>query len=312
MTAPTRAGAAIRRGDHRARGMQWRLRAESVLAPITERMALTNGARALRADLLLLDQWAVDRAGECLAQVVPDEEFEESVRTARRRVGLAVLARLRMETGLDPLTAFETVMRDRSEWARGGFLDWLDGLDPGGRGALAAEACGYAIDVVSTIGPHRLGNAAVCGPSDNLDWDVPHRAVRVRGRCDLLHPRGSRPPERRLLVTTSGLLGGAEVRGAHAALVYTLNAASVPAGVTVLSAAEGSVRIQVDDDLLDGALSRLAAAAHAAVAARFGPIAAAIPGPWCRRCGRRGDCDDGDGWVAATPVRAGGLLATTD
>ena len=119
----------------------------------------------------------------------------------------------------------------------------------------------------------------MCGPSENLDWNVPQRAVRVRGRCDVLYPKGARPPGRRLLVTTAGFLADAEIRAAHAALAYTLNVASVPVGVTVLSAPVGSVRIDVDDDLLDEALSRLAAAAHAAMAARFGPTAAMTAGP---------------------------------
>jgi hypothetical protein len=129
----------------------------------------------------------------------------------------------------------------------------------------------------------------------------------VRARADVLAPRGARPAGRRLLVVGSSL-ADAEVVAGHTALGYTLSRASVPAQVAVLVPASGSVRVAVDDAVLDAALVRLVAAAHAAAAARLGPPAPATPGWWCRRCSLQEECPESQAWTAGREVRFGGLL----
>ncbi len=293
-----------------AAGAEWRARATALLGPITDRLAVPAGRKVPYGDLVRLDDHAVRRAGECLAFSDADagEDYVESAANARRRVGLAVLAGLRDRPGLDPVTAFDEVMADRARWFGDRLVDWLDGLGPGGRGALAAEACGYAVAVAGWVPPARMGDVRISRPGDWLEWAVPGRALRVRGRCDAMTPRrGARPADRRLLVVV-GALERAEMVAGHAALAYTLTTASRPQRVTVLAPAEGRTAFAVDDHLLLDALERLGAAAQAAVAARFGPPAPTSPGPWCNRCGRAEECPAGAEWSADRPVRFGGLL----
>jgi hypothetical protein len=116
-----------------------------------------------------------------------------------------------------------------------------------------------------------------------------------------------RPADRRLLVVATDLRDAPLVAG-HSALGYTLARSSVPAQVAVLVPASGSERFTVDDELLADALTRVLAAAQAAVSARLGPEAPATPGWWCRWCARRDDCPESLTWSAGRTVRFGGLL----
>lgn len=295
--------------DHRERGRAWRDRAAALLAPITDLLAIPAGRTPAWGDILRLDDHAVRRASECLGRADEGDDYVDSAANARRRVGLAVLGRMREQPGLDPVTAFREVIADRDAWFDDlRLLAWLDGLGRGGRGALAAEACGYAAAVAGWVPPARMGDVRISRPGEDFTWTVPGRAVQVKGRCDAMAPRrGNRPTDRRLLVVVN-TLAGADVVAGHAALACTLVTAGVPQRVTVLAAATGKKSFTIDDDVLAAALERLGAAAHAGMAARFGPPAATTPGHWCRRCGRLPDCVDGTAWIASTPVRFGGLL----
>ncbi len=298
--------------EHLVRGVEWRARATALLAPITDLVAVPAGRTPAYSDVVRIDGHVVRRAWECLGSADPEDEYVESAANARRRVGLAVLACMRDRPGLDPVSAFEEVVADRAAWFSDRLVGWLDGLGSGGRGALAAEACGYAVAVAGEVPPARMGDVRISRPSDWLEWTVPGRALRLRGRCDAMTPRrGARPPGRRLLVVV-GTLAGAEAVAGHTALAYTLTTASLPDRVTVLAPAVGRAAFVVDDHLLGEALARAGAAAAAAMAARFGPPAATTPGPWCRRCARSGDgggeCAPGTAWTRSHPVRVGGLL----
>ena len=293
--------------DHRARGVIWRQAARDLLGPITAPLAVAPGAKPAWSDVVRIDERRVLRADQCLAQPAADgDDYAETTRNARRRTGLAVLGVMRSSPGLDPLTAFEEVMAHRTHWFAEPLVAWIDGLPPGGLAALAQEAVGYAVALTSWVPPSRMGDVAIAGPSDAYRWDLPERAVRIQGRCDAVSPRRGLPPSRRLLVTANHL-AAVDVVAGHAALAYTLATGSVPGRVTVLAPASGKQAVAVDDGLLEAALGRVGAAAHGAVAARFGPPATTSPGRWCRSCSRLDECDDGRADVDARPIRIGGL-----
>jgi hypothetical protein len=291
--------------DHRTRGVEWQHRAAAEIGRVTDLFPRRPGEKVSWDDVVL-DQFAVIRADRCLRAADPDDDYEETAANARRRVGLAVLARVR-EDGVDPVTALHEVLDDRDRLFSVKLAGWIDTLGPGGRAALAAEVVTWVASLAAW-GPlarlaHRDAEVVLAA---SLDWDVPERAVKVRARADVLAPRGARPPARRLLVVAS-TLAGADVVAGHTALGYTLSRASVPAQVAVLAPATGSERFTVDDDLLDAALVRLVAAGAAAVAARLGPEAPATPGRWCRWCRHDGECPESLVWADAHPVRFGGL-----
>jgi hypothetical protein len=290
--------------DHRALGVEWQQRATAALAPVTDLFPRAPGAKWSWDDPVL-DEYAVARADRCL-RAADTDDYEETTTNARRRVGLAVLARVR-EDGVDPVTAFGAVIDDRDRIFTNKLASWIDTLGPGGRAALASDVVTWT-STVGSWGPlWQLAHAdAEVTVAASLDWDVPGRAIRVRARADVLAPRGARPADRRLLVVASSLADAGVIAG-HSALGYTLSRASVPAQVAVLVPASGSERFTVDDDLLDEALTRLVAAAHAAVAARMGPEAPATPGWWCRRCSLREECPESVAWSAGQEVRFGGL-----
>jgi hypothetical protein len=294
--------------DHRALGAEWRQRAAVEVGRVTDLFPRAPNTKIPWPDIVKLDLHTVRRADRCLRATEPDDEYQETARNARRRVGLVVLARMR-EDGVDPVTAFRSVLDDRTRLLQDRLVGWIDSLGPGGQAALAAEVVTWVAAIAAWPPLQQLGHrAADVLLEGTLDWDVPERAVKVRAPADVLAPHGVRPPDRRLLVVAANL-ADAELVAGHSALGYTLSRSSVPAQVVVLAPASGTERFAVDDDLLDGALTRLVATAHAAVAARMGPPAAATPGSWCRWCGLRDDCAESAEWAATHPVRFGGLLA---
>ena len=293
--------------DHRAVGAEWRQRVATELGPITAAFPQPPGVKLPWDDIIKLDLYAVRRAERCLRAADPDDEYQESARNARRRIGLLVLARMR-EDGTDPVVAFGSVLDDRARLIPDRLAAWVDGLGPGGLAALAAEVVTWTASLAAWSPLARLGHRdADVLLEGTLDWDVPGRAVKVRAPAEVLAPHGVRPPDRRLLVVATDLRD-AELVAAHAALGYTLARSSVPAQVAVLVPASGSARFTVDDDLLGAGLTRLLAAAQAAVSARLGPEAPATPGWWCRWCARHDDCAESLTWSAGHPVRFGGLL----
>lgn len=299
------AGADGSPADHRVLGLVWRERVVELLGPITD---MVTDRSIPRGDWLVLDDHRVRLARQCAARPADDATpYVESARNAARRVALAVLGRMSDDPGLDPLTAFDRVLADRDEVFSPRLAGWIDLLGPGGRGALAQEACGRVAAIAAWVPPARLREVTVSGPNDTFTWEVPGRAVQVKSRGEALAPRGARPAGCRILVVAS-TLAGARAAAGHAALAYTVSRASVPARVTVLVPASGREAYVVDEELLDRALERLGLAAHAAVAARFGPPAATTSGTWCRWCPRLDECDDGQAWQASHPVRVGGLL----
>lgn len=294
--------------EHLQRGRSWRVAAAELLGPITAKLVVAEGRSPAWSDLVMVDERRVRLAAQCQAMADGGEdEYLETAGKARRRVGLAVLAVLRERPGLDPVSAFEWVLTHRTQWLPDRLVEWVDQLGRGGQAALAQEAVGYASAVAAWVPPARMRDVSISAPSDWLTWTVPGRAMRIRGRCDAVTPRGARPADRRLLVVARTLDHAQEVAG-HVALAYTLMLGSVPGRVTVLAPATGREAVAVDEHLLGRALERAGRAANAAVAARFGPSAPTTPGAWCRWCDRLDDCADGARFVAATPVRIGGLV----
>jgi hypothetical protein len=294
--------------DHRAAGGEWRQRAAAEIGQVTSLFPRQPNAKVPWDDIIKLDLHSVRRAARCLRAADPEDEYEETARNARRRVGLAVLARMR-EDDIDPVAAFRSVLDDRNRLLQERLVGWIDGLGPGGRGALAAEVVTWVAALAAWSPLAQLGHRdADVLLEGSLDWDVPDRAVKVRAPADVLAPRGVRPAQRRLLVVAANL-AEAELVAGHVALGYTLSRASAPSQVAVLAPASGAARFTVDDDLLGTALERLTAAAASAVAARMGPEATATPGWWCQRCALHDECAESAAWRAAHPVRFGGLRA---
>jgi hypothetical protein len=292
--------------DHRAEGAEWRQRVATELGPITASFRRPPGVKIPWDDIIKLDLHAVRRADRCLRAADPADDYQESARNARRRIGLLVLARMR-EDGIDPVVAFHSVLDDRGRLLSDRLGAWVDGLGAGGLAALAAEVVTWVSALAAWSPLARLGHHdADVLLEGTLDWDVPDRAVKVRAPAEVLAPHGLRPPDRRLLIVATDLRD-AQMVAAHSALGYALARASVPAQVAVLVPASGSARFRVDDDLLAGGLTRLLAAAQAAVSARLGPEAPATPGWWCRWCGRRDDCPESSTWSEGHEVRFGGL-----
>jgi hypothetical protein len=261
-------------------------------------------------DIIKLDLHVVRRADRCLRAADPDDEYQETARNARRRVGLAVLRRVR-EDGVDPIAALRSVLDERDRLFTGRLLAWMDTLGPGGRAALGAEVVTWVASLASWSPLARLGHReADVLLEGTLDWDVPGRAVKVRAPADVLAPHGVRPPDRRIMVVAPNLHDADLVAG-HAALGYALSRASVPAQVAVLAPASGAARFGVDEELLGAALSRVVAAAASVVAARMGPEAPATAGRWCRWCRLEAECAEAQVWATQHPVRFGGLVPIT-
>lgn len=297
--------------------MPWRDRAREALAPVAAARAARSGdAKVPWDDWLELDTHTVRTATRCPAMLAaPGSPFEETARTARRRLALALLRVLRDDPTLDPFGALRRVVDDGDAddpWF--GLPAWVADLPPGSRTAVAAEAVTLATMVVDWLHPAPLGAVEVEGPRAVYRWEVPGVTVRVSGRAELATGRPSRGNRALLVVSSVGPDDEAgEWEAAHVALAHTLTTGASPARVRVVHLASGWDRnLAVDDDLLDGALERASGALAARLAARFGPPAAPEPGPWCRRCPRvEADCAAGAAWSVAAPRRLGGLPQPT-
>ncbi len=238
----------------------------------------------------------LERCGRRAAH--PADDFAESVRTARRRIGLAALRRLGDDASAAThlASAVDEVVTDGNSLARG-LTDWLEGLDRAGRAAVVAAAISWAEGVVRLVGTDpgiRWADA-----SSAAHWNVPDRLVRVSGSHDAL--LGGVVRGERLLLVADGDAGPADrLRAGYLALVRSLGTQHAPVRVTLAAPSRGDlVRVEVDEGLLSLAVDRVAE--HVAVRADR-EHAPPRPGRWCRHCHLLDVCDEGQGHLGAASV----------
>jgi hypothetical protein len=229
----------------------------------------------------------------------PADDFEDSVSTVRRRVGLAALRRVADDASPahDVATAVDEVLTERSDLSRS-LADWVEQLDRAGRAAVAAGAITWAAAVLRLVGPSTAVRWADASSSSH--WNVPDRLVRVTATHDAV--LGGVVSGERLLLVADGAGGPSDrLRAAYLALVRSLGTQHAPVRVTLAAPSRGAMtRVDVDEPLLDLAVDRVAE--HLAVRADP-PTAPPVVGPWCPSCHLLDLCDEGRAHVAPTSVR---------
>lgn len=215
--------------------------------------------------------------------VLPAEDYQDSVATARRRIGLLALRRLDDDASPagDIVAAVDEVMSDPAGWP-GPLRDWVDGLDRAGRAAVAAGAVTWCISVRRLIGADR--RVGWSEPSPSMRWDVPGRLVALTASHEARS--GHLSSGERLLVVADGAEGAGgpadRLRAGYIGLVRALGSGCAPLSVTVASPSRGDkVRVEVDDGVLDLAVDRVAEHVAHRVAAGAAPT---VAGRWCAHC----------------------------
>ena len=295
--------------DHRAVGGEWRQRATAEIGQVTSLFPRPPNAKVPWDDIIKLDLHSVRRAARCLRAADPEDEYEETARNARRRVGLAVLARMR-EDGIDPVAAFRSVLDDRNRLLQERLVGWIDGLGPGGRAALAAEVVTWVAALAALVaaraarpprrrraarGQPRLGCARAGGEGARAGGRAraAGRAARRSGASSSSRPTWPRPSWSRA-TWPSGTPSAGPAPRRRWRCSRRRRGRRGSRWTTTCSARRSSG-------------SR--PPRPAAVAARMGPEATATPGWWCQRCALRDECAESAAWRAAHPVRFGGLAA---
>lgn len=241
------------------------------------------------------DEWlrvsAFSLSERCMRRAAnPADDYMDTTRTARRRIGLIALRRLRSGSSSDLLDAVRDALDDSTDWPRG-LWEWTRQLDPAGRASVAAAAATWAGSLLRLLG--RDDRVQWADPAQQPQAQVDRRLIRLVAPLDAT----SGPPSRtRLLVVADGDGSAADrLRAGHLALVRTLQQRLAPVRVSTASPSRGTVeRHQVDEELLRLATSHVAA--HVAVVARR-ELAPARPGPGCRHCHLLEVCAEGTAYV---------------
>ena len=277
------------------RALTLRREAAEVLTPLAGlTLVVAPGAAAPFDQLVRIREHQVDRAAECLASLAHESEFDGwRAAFARRRLGLAVLERMRKGASADPSRIARDVVDHERRTSQSGLASWLGELGPGGAAAVVREAVWFAVATRAAVRSWPPGDGTRFG--DAFTWDLPGRAVRLEAAVDAVTR-----PTRSLLVLTSALDDDEGERRdlAWPAFVATLGTGQVPNDVTRIDLASGDRRrIPVTDDVLDDGLTLAARAVEAVTAAWFGPPAPTAPGRWCERCPGRDTCPPGRRWL---------------
>ncbi len=209
------------------------------------------------------------------------EPFAWKPAFSRRSLGLAVVRACAMGRFRSPAEAAAPVADEAvAEWRTTGWRTfhwepWLAGLAPGARAVVLAEAVTWATSLWSSLDWSALVTAPQIGGPDDV-WLCPlHRAVRLKGRCELRVPLASGPvvagapppsssrpvaPPLALVSVASGHPGVAwEEELGYLALVSALRspASPVPARVGGLWPDTGVFRVvDIDDRVLAAAADR--------------------------------------------------------
>ena len=269
-----------------------RVEAASVLRPLADLAApVRPGSSPSWEELIRVREHDVLTATTgCPASLAHDGEFD-GWRTAfaRRRLGTAVLERLRRHPTTPPGTAAAEVVSALADTGSDSLARWLGEIGEGGRAAAIREATSYAVAARTALAGGAwppLGTRFVAD-AVAFRWNVPGRAVRLEAAVSAIAThRGERGAARSLLVLQTAAPDEERLRTSVAwlALVATLEAGRPPLRVTALDLAGGGRRsFSVTDDVLDDGLTAAAAGVEAAVAVRFG-----VPEtrPERARCGR--------------------------
>lgn len=236
----------------------------------------------------LLEQRCARRA------VVPAQDYEDTVATARRRVGLLVLRRsyeqapagAHVRTGaIAP--AVDAVLADPSGWPVR-LRQWFQELEPAGRALVAASVSTWCTSVLHLVGGHP--GIVWADPTLPMRRRIDGRLVQLSASCEATAGTPRRGL-RLLSVSDAPSPSSQRVRAAHLALVHALGSGAAAQRVSVASPATGVVRaVEVDDDLLDLAVDRVAEmVAHHLDRER----APAMVGPGCRHCHLLEICPEG-------------------
>ncbi|MFZ4519115.1 MAG: hypothetical protein ACOYOP_12050 [Microthrixaceae bacterium] len=217
---------------------------------------------------------------------------DDFVMTARTVAGaLGRLALRERREGEPPGVAVDRVAGDLFAVEPDAFyLDWYEGLDRSGRAAVQAAATTWAVGALAAVRGRSLRWQPV-----RRSWNVPGRAMRLRGGCDALD-RVARP-EVLVAITNRALADPSlEVRAGFEALVDGVSRRQMVDRVRMGSAAAAGTRAYpVTEQLLEAAVVRVAElAAYRAVPA----AAPTVPGQWCRDCPQLEICPEGTARVA--------------
>lgn len=259
---------------------------DSVLA---DRFVAPEGAKPdYYTDGIVVDAFAL--VERCTRRgAMPAKDFQESVATARRRVGLAALRRLSDDASTSDhvAAAVVEVIGDGASLGRG-LTEWLGQLDRAGRAAVAAAAITWAESLLRLVG--RDPGIRWADASSSSHWNVPGRLVRLTARHDA--QLGGVVSGEKLLLVADGAGGPADrLRAGYLALVRSLGMQHAPVRVTLAAPSSGELtRVEVDESLLSLATDRLAE--H--VAARAAPSSAPV---WvskgCIHCHLLEQCPEG-------------------
>lgn len=275
---------------------------------------LRAGPSTSKDDLVRVDGYAlVERCARRVAQ--PADDYVDTAGNARRRLGLAALRRLH-EAGAEPsvpaaLTrCLDDVVAGVEDWSPG-LGGWFEGLDAAGRAAVEAAAFTWAADVARLVGhPQLARERATAGdrlrfvdPFRPSAWNVPGRAVQLRGAVDAVLGTPRSAAGERLLVVSDALPGPADrLRAGHTGVVHALGSGCAPASVSIGSPAAGrKVRHEVDENLVDLVVDRIAEV----VSHRADPSSAPpTPGRWCSHCHLLDVCAEGSAHLASPAAAA--------
>jgi hypothetical protein len=227
----------------------------------------------------------------------PADDFENSVATARRRIGLLVMRHLSRAPddgrlgGTRPrpgvAAAVREVMADPEEWPLR-LRDWVESLDRAGVAAVSAAVGTWCHGALRLVGRH--DGVVWADPSRPAKWNVPGRVVQLRGGVDAV--LGSVVRGEKLLLLGDGVPGPADrLRAGYVALVRSVGTTHAPVRVTLGSPATGVMTpFPVTAELLELATDRVVEMVrHRAEPA----IAPPRPGRWCSHCHLLDLCDEG-------------------
>jgi hypothetical protein len=226
---------------------------------------------------------------------VPDPPFAWKPAFVRRSLGLAAVRACAEGRYRGPAAAVGPLAEHAvEEWRRNGWRTfhwepWFAGLNSASRAAVLAEAITWSTPVWATFDWTSLGPRSVVGGPDD-QWTRPGpRTVRLKGRCEVrvhLDPVDGGPDRSESAGGASALVsvcGGSpgdwwREELAYLALVAGVRSAdrSVPARVLGMWPDVGMHRVvEIDEDLLSGAVDRVVCAVAATVAAMA--AVAAVP-----------------------------------
>ncbi len=296
----------------RERAAAWRERARAELLDAAHPLPDIGFWSAPESQRVAIGAYDLREVAACPARYRGRERFRWTAATAAPTLARSALAEL---AGGRAASAPEAVARTLDQRAAEGsdLGDWLAGLGPGGRSAVARAVLAIAATAPGQLHPWPPRARWFAERDRLLSWMLRGRPVRASASYDLRAgtARADGDDSRlALFVGASPDPARAELEAGHLALVATLEVGSVPAAVSVLHLQSGErTTVDVDDLLLERALGRWLALVGLVAGAVEGVAAGTRPGPHCHHCVLAPGCVDGQAWLASPAgQRRGGLL----